>query len=81
MRTGGPPDLTVVLADPRRAANLRTEDVPALLAALEQVRAALWARMLRAPAPDKRDLDSAVGEQLLTVAEAAAELRFTPGYV
>lgn len=79
MRTDTSAHLAMVLADPTRVADLRAEDVPALLGALEQVRAALWARMLRAPAPVARDPDGS--EQLLTVAEIAAELRFTVDYV
>ena len=74
-------DLALVLTDPQRLADLRADDIPTLLGALEEVRAALWARMVRPPAPVTRDVDGAAGEQLLTVAEAAAELRFTPGYV
>ena len=79
MRTDASAHLAMVLADPKRAADLRAEDIPAVLGALEQVRAALWARMLRAPTPVARDPDGS--EQLLTVAEIATELRFTLSYV
>jgi excisionase family DNA binding protein len=81
MHLGGFPDLSLVVADPRRVADLRTVDIPALLGALEQVRAALWSHMLRTPAPVARESDDTVGDQLLTVADVAAEVRFTPGYV
>ena len=37
--------------------------------------------MLRTPAPVARESDDTVGDQLLTVADVAAEVRFTPGYV
>ena len=74
-------DLTHIVANPERVADLPADQVPVLLGALEQLRAALWARMVRALAPVARDLDSPVGEQLLTVPEVAAELRFTRGYV
>src|SRR5262249_27372874 len=43
------PELSLVLADPRRLADLRVEQIPALLGALEALRAGLWARMLRTP--------------------------------
>jgi excisionase family DNA binding protein len=81
MHGDGSPDLGLVLADPGRVADLRADDIPALLGALEQIRAALWARMLCAPAPVARDPDGTPGDRLLTVAEVAAEVRFTPGYV
>lgn len=81
MHRDGSPDLGLVLADPRRVADLHANDIPALLGALEQVRAALWSRMLRTPAPIARDADDTAGDQLLTVADVAGEVRFTPGYV
>lgn len=74
-------DLTHIVANPARVADLRAEDVPALLGALEELRAALWARMVRAPTPVARDFEGVAGEQLLTVADVAAELRFTRAYV
>jgi len=81
MHRDGSPDLGLVLADPRRVADLHADDIPALLGALEQVRSALWSRMLRTPAPLARDPDDTAGDQLLTVADIAGEVRFTPGYV
>lgn len=81
MHRDGSPDLGLVLGNPGRVADLRADDIPALLGALEEVRAALWSRMLCAPAPVARDPAGAAGDQLLTVAEVAAEVRFTPGYV
>ena len=81
MRLDGPPELGLVLADPRRVADVQVDDIPALLGALEQVRAALWSRMLCAPAPVARDPDGTAGDHLLTVAEVAAEVKFTLGYV
>ncbi|MGH7307077.1 MAG: helix-turn-helix domain-containing protein [Candidatus Rokuibacteriota bacterium] len=73
------PDLALVVADLRRIADLRAEDVPALLGALEQVRTALWAQMMRVPTPTPREPD--VGDEILTVPEVARELRFTRGYL
>jgi excisionase family DNA binding protein len=81
MSLNGPPDLALVLADPRRVADLRANEIPALLGTLEQVRAALWARMIRPQAEVVQDSRGAAGDQLLTVAEVAAEAKFTPGYV
>lgn len=81
MQLDARPDLAHFVANPARVAELGAEDVPALLGALEQLRAALWARLVRVPAPVDRDRNSAVGEQVLTVAEVAAELKFTRGYV
>ena len=75
------PDLALVAADPRRIADLQADDVPALLAALVQLRASLWAHMLRAPAPAVREPSIDAGDELLTVPEVAAELRFTRSYV
>ena len=74
-------DLAAVLGNLDRVAALRPEDIPALLGTLERVRAALWAQMVRAPVPVARHGDGAGGEPLLTVGEAAAELRFTRAYV
>ena len=75
------PDLALVVADPRRIADLRVDDVPALLGALEELRAELWARMLRVPTPAVREPGIDAEHELLTVPEVAAELRFTRGYV
>jgi excisionase family DNA binding protein len=74
-------DLALVVADPQRIAEVRSDEVPALLGALEQVRAALWARMVRVPAPAAREPGIDAGDKLLTVPDVAAELRFTPSYV
>jgi excisionase family DNA binding protein len=73
------PDLALVVADPRRVAELGADDIPALLGDLELVRAVLWAQMVRTPAPTAREPDA--GDELLTVPEVAAELRFTRSYV
>jgi excisionase family DNA binding protein len=73
--------LAFVLADPQRIADLQVDDMPLLLGALEQLRAALWARMLSVPVPAAREPGIDVGEEILTVPEVAAELRFTRGYV
>ena len=81
MHADGSPDLAQVLGDPQRAGELRPDEIPALLGALEHVRAALWAQMVRAAGPVKREADGAGEHDLLTVPEVAAELRFTRGYV
>ena len=73
------PDLALVVADPGRIADLRADDVPALLGALERVRTALWAQMVRVPTPTVREPDA--GDGLLTVPEVARELRFTRSYL
>jgi excisionase family DNA binding protein len=73
-------ELALVLADPRRVTDLRVEDIPSLLGAIEQLRTVLWARMLRTPEPSVRNKDGA-GEEVLTVPEVAAELKFTTAYV
>ncbi len=75
------PDLALVVADPRRIADLQADDVPGVLGALEQLRACLWAHMLRAPASAAREPGIDAGDDLLTVPEVAAELRFTRSYV
>jgi len=80
MGLSGSPDLAQVVADVQRAGELRPDEIPALLAALEQVRTALWVQMVRVPRPAARDADGG-GRELLTVPEVAAELRFTRGYV
>src|SRR5262245_50060238 len=81
MRPNGSPELALLVADPQRATELCRDEIPALLGALEQVRAALWIRMVRAAEPVEREAASAAGHELLTVPDAAAELRFTRGYV
>jgi excisionase family DNA binding protein len=81
MRPDGSRDLVQVVADPQRATELRPDQIPALLGTLEQVRAALWVQMVRAPWPVKREADGAGAHEFLTVPEVAAELRFTRGYV
>ena len=70
MRPDAPVDLAHIVANPARVADLRAEDVPALLGVIEQLRVALWARMVRAPGPAARDPGDAGGERLFTVAEA-----------
>jgi excisionase family DNA binding protein len=81
MRFDAAIDIAQIVADPACVADLRADDVPALLGTLEQLRAALWARMLRGSAPVTQDLDGPIGDRLLTVPEVAAEMRFTRGYV
>jgi excisionase family DNA binding protein len=81
MRLNGSPELALLVADPQRATELCCDQIPALLGALEQVRAALWIQMVRAAEPVEREAASAAGHELLTVPDAAAELRFTRGYV
>jgi excisionase family DNA binding protein len=78
MGIDGPPDLAHLVANAGRVADLRVENIPAVLGVLEQLRAALWARMLRTPEPPVRAAD---GDDLLTVPEVAAELKFTTAYV
>jgi excisionase family DNA binding protein len=80
MGIDGPPDLTQIAANPGRVTDLRVEDIPGVLGALEQLRAALWARMVRTPEPPVRAAAD-TGDELLTVTEAAAELKFTTAYV
>lgn len=75
------PDLALVIADPRRIAELHVDEIPGLLGALERVRAALWARMVRAPAPVTREPGTDTRDELVTVPEVAKELRFTRAYM
>ena len=79
MNTHRPIDLAPLLADLRRLAHLDAGDIPALLGALEEVRTSLWTQLLRPPAPAPRD--ATVDDELLTVPEIAAEVKFTRGYV
>jgi excisionase family DNA binding protein len=72
--------LGLLLADHRRVANLRVEEIPSLLGAVEELRAVLWAKMLRVPEQTER-ATGASGDELLTVPEVAAELKFTTAYV
>lgn len=72
--------LAQVLAAPDLVAGLEVVDVPPLLGALEQLRASLWARMLRAPAASPATAADAA-DQVLTVADVASELQFTRAYV
>jgi excisionase family DNA binding protein len=81
MRPDGSPDLALVVADPHRATELRRDEIPALLGALEQVRALLWIQMVRVAETVEREAAGTAGHELLTVPDAAAELRFTRGYV
>ena len=74
------PDLAAIVANPARVADLRAAEVPSILGALEELRSALWARMLVAPAGARDPVESS-GEPLLTVAEVAVELQFTRAYV
>ena len=80
MSRDGSADLALVLADPRRVLNLRAEEIPSLLGAIEELRAVLWTRMLRTPEPTVRDAGG-LNDELLTVGEVAAELKFTTAYV
>ena len=62
------PDLTALLADPSRIAEVPVGDVPALLGDLERVRATLWAR-LTAPVPP-----TANGQAALDVVDDIGEV-------
>ncbi len=68
-------DLAALVAAPSRAATVPPEHVPALLGALEQLRVALWARLLesRGEAPTT--------DRLLGVDEAAARLATSPDWL
>lgn len=81
MTTETTPRLALVVADPLRIAGLRAEDVPALLGQLEELRATLWARMVRPPAPAADNPAAAAVADILTVPDVARELRFTSAYV
>ena len=81
MIADGKTDLARVLAEPHRIAEIPGADIPDLLGHLEQLRATLWARMIREPAAPVRDLASDAGDEVLTVPEVARELRFTRAYV
>jgi excisionase family DNA binding protein len=81
MPLDGTPGLTLLIADPRRVADLRTEDVLPLVGHLEQLRAALWVRLLRVAPQVVHEQRGDAGEKVLTVPEVARELRFTQGYV
>ena len=59
-------------------ARTRADEVPALLGALEQLRVALWARVVRARESAPREFPD---NQVLTVSDVATELKFTPAYV
>jgi excisionase family DNA binding protein len=74
------PDLPLLLADPRRAADVSADDVPALLGELERLKAILWQRLLNPsasqaePAPtgpldDLRQLTPAQVSELLNLKE------------
>jgi len=76
----GLPDLALVLADPRRVAELRVEEIPPLLGVMEELRAVLWARMIRTPTPVVLHAGDS-NDELLTVPEAAAQVKFTTAYV
>ena len=79
MRLDQAADLGLLIADPERLAAVRAHEIPALLGALETIRTALWAKMLRAPEPPA--VAGGTSDELLTVPEVAAELKFTPSYV
>jgi predicted DNA-binding transcriptional regulator AlpA len=61
---GGSPDLAALLADP---ASVPAEQIPAVLGELEQVKAALWARLVAGPAPSR----DGNGDRLLTAQEVS----------
>lgn len=81
MTTETTPRLALVVADPLRIASLRVEDVPALLGQLEELRATLWARMMRPPAPAADNPAAGAVADILTVPDIARELHFTSAYV
>lgn len=80
MSRDGSPDLALVLTDPGRVTDLRVEEIPRLLGAIEELRAVLWAKMVRMPEPAVRVAGDSTHE-LLTVPQIAAELKFTTAYV
>ncbi len=70
------PALADVCAEPGRAAHVRREHIPALLGNLEQIKAALWSRLM-APGGDRTPVADTVEDKLLTVEEAAEKLSVT----
>ncbi len=73
-----PLSLDALLADPTRAAEIPAEQVSALLGELERLRAALWVRLVTAPAASAPALEP---NRLLTADEVAAWLGVPKSYV
>lgn len=72
------PKLDRLLADPAAVDTLPLEAVPAALAAVEHLRASLWARLRSAPTPQGEAGDH---EGLLSLKEAARRLETTPDWL
>ena len=73
------PDLTALLADPARAAEVPADAIPALLAQLaaEQARVSALETALAARLAEAAGTNGPPADQLLTVEEAAAKLGTT----
>lgn len=77
------PDFTLILADPRRAADVSADDVPALLGELERLKAVLWQRLLHSAAsPAERPANGALDDlRHLTPAQASELLNLKEPYI
>lgn len=77
------PDLALVVADPRRIADLQVDDIPGLLGALEQLKAVLWQRLLLAATAQAAPPASDPVDDLrhLTPHQVSELLNLKPAYV
>lgn len=74
--------LAELVADPDRVGDIPREDLPDVLAAIEGLRARLWARLSKPPAPNPNGGGSKPKEdRLLDVEQVAEILGVGPDYV
>ena len=74
------PKLADLVADPCKAATLPQEAIPALLGELEQLKAALWARLV-VPQGIGQGQAQGDGDHLLDAKQAAAKLHTSADYL
>lgn len=70
-----------VVADPQRVEALSEEALPEVLAALESVRARVWAELSRPPEPDGPEPAARESDRMLKVDEAAEILDVKPRWL
>lgn len=76
-----PPDLSALLTDPALVPQIPAEQIPAVLAQLAGLQAALLARLLTSPAPNAQTEPVGEDDRLVTVQEAAQRLGVAKDWV
>lgn len=79
--TVAPSQIAELAADPERLSTLPDDALPAVLAALERLRARIWSRLARPPEPDGNGASPPEEDRLLDAEAVADRLGVSPRYV